>query len=108
MASVERLQEIKGLSTSNLPQENPIWPVPERRSEQFSDGNGRQVRLLLRASSRTRLFFSIWISEVSSITMTAFLRRDEGRQGIQQGRFAGACPTRDEDIFLIALDRRTE
>ena len=99
MAGIEELQKIECLAGANLPQQNAVWPVTERRFQQVADSDARQavLRMPRFKANQVRMsqpyFRRIFDQEDALVFRNEFAKDIEGR------RLTGAGPTANQNVL---------
>ncbi|HEV2419975.1 MAG TPA: hypothetical protein VGX94_19435 [Terriglobia bacterium] len=101
MPGVQQLQQVKGFSSPDFAQDNPVRPVAERGFEKISNGNGwNTVLLVLRLKADQVIFVPLNLSSILDDN-EAFVIKDEASKDIEQRRLATSGPAADEDIPAV-------
>src|ERR1700675_1171812 len=99
MARVQKLQEIECLTSANLTEYDPVWPMAEGRFQEITNAHSRQAVLRLPGFKADKvvlvhLNFGCVFDQENS-----FVRGNEFPKDIQERRFSGSRAPGDQDVL---------
>ena len=108
MASIQGLQQVKGLPAADFAQDDPVGPEAQCGVSKVPDGNRRPAWLLAPGFQSDQVtFLDLNLGRVFDDHDALFGRMKAG-QGVQEGCFPGAGSTRNQDALMKPQRRSAE